>query len=227
MSPRALFIGNSDGIGRGVTRRFLERGYEVTGISRSPLDVEDEGYVHHRCDVREARYGALLDEILEEGPVDLAAWFVGIGDPLDLDDLPMDVRIMETNLGALVRTTAKVIPAMLARGEGHFIGLSSIADCLVSAEAPAYCASKAGVTSYLEGLGRAVAPRGVAVTNLRFGFVDTKMAKGRVKPFMMSVERAVAHFEHCCRRRPLRYSAPKIMVPLVWLRASLGAFLGR
>jgi hypothetical protein len=36
----------------------------------------------------------------------------------------------------------------------------------------------------------ALRPRGIAVTTVRFGFVDTKMAKSPVTPFMISVERA-------------------------------------
>ena len=74
------------------------------------------------------------------------------------------------------------------------------------------------VSNYLEGLALALKPRGVQVTNVRFGFVDTKMAKGDVKPFMMSVEKAVDHLEVCIRRKPRRYSAPKIAIPLIKLR---------
>ena len=64
----------------------------------------------------------------------------------------------------------------------------------------------------------ALKPRGVHVTNLRFGFVDTKMAKGDVKPFMMSVEKAVDHLELCINKKPIRYTAPKIAIPLVKFR---------
>ena len=61
-------------------------------------------------------------------------------------------------------------------------------------------------------------PKGIKVTNVRFGFVDTKMAKGDVKPIMMSVEAAVNHLEVCIQRKPVRYSAPKIAIPLIKLR---------
>ena len=43
--------------------------------------------------------------------------------------------------------------------------------------APSYSASKAGLSSWLGGLALALRPRGVHVTNVRLGFVDTKMAK--------------------------------------------------
>ena len=104
---------------------------------------------------------------------------------------------------------------MVRRGRGHFIGVSSLADEMLSAEAPSYFASKAGFSNYLGGLALAVAPKGVHVTNVRFGFVDTKMAKGDVKPFMMSVEKAVDHLESCIKRKPSSYTAPRIAVPLI------------
>ena len=107
---------------------------------------------------------------------------------------------------------------MVERGEGHFIGLSSLADELLSPEAPSYHASKAGFSNYLGGLALALRPRGVHVTNVRFGFVDTKMAKGDVKPFMMGVERAAAHLLTCIEKRPVRYTAPWIAIPIVKFR---------
>jgi hypothetical protein len=51
---------------------------------------------------------------------------------------------------------------------------------LLSSEAPSYHASKAGSSNYLGGLASALKTKGVHVTNVRFGFVDTKMAKGDV-----------------------------------------------
>jgi hypothetical protein len=70
----------------------------------------------------------------------------------------------------------------------------------------------------LNGLGRALNPKGVFVTNVRFGFVDTKMAKGKIKPFMISVDKAVDHLENCIRNKPLNYTAPKAVVPLIKFR---------
>ena len=61
-------------------------------------------------------------------------------------------------------------------------------------------------------------PKGVQVTNVRFGFVDTKMAKGDVKPLMMSVEKAVDHVEYCILRKPVCYTAPKVAIPLIKFR---------
>ncbi len=113
---------------------------------------------------------------------------------------------------------------MVDRGKGHFIGISSVADDLLSAEAPSYHASKAGFTNYLGGLALALKPKGFFVTNVRFGFVDTKMAKGNCRPFMMSVEKAVDHLRTCIERRPACYTAPRIVIPLVKFRKVMMRF---
>ena len=105
---------------------------------------------------------------------------------------------------------------MIAAGRGHFVGLSSIGDG-VWVDAPSYAASKAGLSSYLEGLALALQSRGVRVTNLRFGFVDTKLAKSRIRPFMITTDRAVEVILECLRRRPARLTYPKRMAALVWL----------
>jgi short-subunit dehydrogenase len=88
---------------------------------------------------------------------------------------------------------------------------------LLSAEAPSYNASKAGFSNYLGSLALALKFKGVHVTNVRFGFVDTKMAKSNVKPFVMSVEKAADHLETCIRKKPASYTAPFIAIPMVRL----------
>ncbi|MBN1310117.1 MAG: SDR family NAD(P)-dependent oxidoreductase [Anaerolineae bacterium] len=213
-----MLIGNSDGMGLATTKRLLAAGWNITGVSRSESPVTDLAYDHRVADVSDGGYSELLDALVLEGPPDLCIYFVGIGELLNPLDMSGEERIIDVNLTGMVRTAAAVIPQMVKRGQGHFIGISSLADELISAEAPSYYASKAGFSSYLAGLALALKPKGVYVTNVRFGFVDTKMAKGDFKPFMMSVEKAVDHLELCISKKPARYKAPKAIVPFITLR---------
>lgn len=219
MDKKALLIGNSDGIGLAVTRALLKGGWFVSAISRSASPLADPSYRHIVARVDDGEYGARLESLLEEEwPFDLCLYCAGIGELLDLSDMGGEAAIFEVNLLGMVKTASLVLPRMVRQGRGHFIGLSSLADAMLSPEAPSYHASKAGFSSYLEGLALALKPRGVQVTNVRFGFVDTKMAKGSVKPFMMGVERAAAHVLACIEKRPARYTAPRMMIPLVKFR---------
>jgi hypothetical protein len=44
------------------------------------------------------------------------------------------------------------------------------------------------------------------------------MAKGDVKPFMMDVDKAARHLLKCIDKKPVRYTAPRIVIPLVKFR---------
>ena len=57
MSGAALLIGNSDGIGLALTTRLIERGFAVTGVSKSPSPVSHEAYRHIVLDVSSADSG--------------------------------------------------------------------------------------------------------------------------------------------------------------------------
>ena len=218
MHHKAMLIGNSDGIGLATTRRLLTAGWDIMGVSRSESSISSPAYHHRVADVSDSSYPALIEELVGQGPLDLCIYFVGIGELLDPSDMSDEPHIIEVNLTGMVKTAAVVIPRMIRRGEGHFVGVSSLADELLSAEAPSYHASKAGFSNYLGGLALALKPRGVHVTNVRFGFVDTKMAKGDFKPFMMGVEKAVDHLETCISKKPVRYTAPRIVIPLIKIR---------
>lgn len=211
----ALVIGSSDGIGRALVRRLSTRGYRVISVSRRALEATGDatGVEHHVLDAASEGFRDELARVIGDRAIDLCVYCAGVGELFDPTDLSMDARAARVNFVGLVDAAAAVIPAMVRRNAGHFIGLSSIGDG-VSPEAPAYGATKAGASAYLEGLALALRPKGVFVSNVRFGFVDTKMAKSPVKPMMISVDEAVDALERVIARRPMVLSVPK---PMSWL----------
>jgi len=220
MKGRALIIGNSDGIGLGITRELLKREWTVVGFSRSKSPIEDRLYEHITCEVQDDEYPVKLKSVLEKSDsIDLCIYCAGIGEMLDLSDMGGEAEIVSVNLLGMVITASHVIPLMVKKGKGHFIGLSSVADEMLSPEAPSYHASKAGFSNYLQSLALAVRPKGIHVSNVRFGFVDTKMAKGDVRPFMMSIDKAVSHLVKCIQKKPIRYTAPRVVIPLIKFRS--------
>jgi short-subunit dehydrogenase len=220
LEKNALIIGNSSGIGLSITKELLKREWEIVGISRSKSPIESQSYKHIVTEVQQNEYMEKLKSIVQnDAPIDLCIYCAGIGELLDVTNMEKDIMVFEVNLIGMVKTAAIVIPQMVKSGKGHFIGISSVADKMLSPEAPSYHASKAGLSNYLEGLALALKPMGVNITNVRFGFVDTKMAKGDVKPFMMTVEDATRHLLMCIEKKPIRYTAPKIVIPLVKFRS--------
>ena len=168
MKSKALIIGNSDGIGLAITTKLLAEGWQITGISRSESLIEHPSCQHFMANVQEPDYPEKLKTILDaENPYDVCMYCVGIGEHIDFSEMENDVQVMDVNLLGMVKTVAQVIPKMLENGKGHFLGISSFADELLSDEAPGYHASKAGFSNYLESLALSLKSTPVDITNVR------------------------------------------------------------
>jgi short-subunit dehydrogenase len=218
MARTILIVGNSDGIGAAVTKKLTERGDRVIGISRSASPLGPEGPRHEVADVTSPQYADLLRRlILEETQLAVCIYCAGVGSELELPDLSGEARVIDINLTAMIRTIEILVPHWLTRGGGHFVGLSSLADDIYSPDAPSYSASKAGFSNYVLSLGLKLRRQHIYMTNIRFGFVDTKMAKSPFRPMMMSSERAAIYIVDCLEKRPLQLSVPKIVGALAHL----------
>ncbi len=215
--PTALVVGASSGIGLALARRLVGRDWTVIGLARRTSELAHDRYTHVIADVRAPDYRTTLVDALGTAVPDVCIYCTGIGKELALPDLSAEADVFTTNLTGAVITAEVVIPRMLEAKGGHFVGLSSQGDVMTDGSAPSYAASKAGMTTYLEGLARACRPQGVFVTNVRFGFVDTAMAKSSIRPFMISAERAAELVDRCLERRPIRYTYPWRMAALLWL----------
>ena len=212
----ALIVGNSDGIGLAATRALLSRSWRVLGISRSESPIDHESYEHQVLDVCAEGFSEGFANLIEtRGLPEAFLYCAGIGSAFDPKDCGGEERVFATNLLGFVRCSSLLVPPMLKRGSGQILALSSLADELVVKDAPSYSASKAGLSSYLNGLDLALRKAGVSVTNIRFGFVDTKMAQAESKPLMITTERAAEHILRCLERRPAQLSTPKMMALLV------------
>lgn len=217
--PRVLILGSSDGIGQGLACRLRDAGWQVTGLSRSRSGAlgDGEGVLQVVRDAAEPGLDAALDGLWDSrGPFDLVVHCIAVGTGLDAHGLSQETRTFRINLQSLVAVVERLLPRMQERGRGHLIGLSSLADCLHLHDAPSYSATKAGYSNYLRALALHCKDSGVAVTNVRFGFVDTKMAQSPVKPMLKTVDQAVDVLLRCIRRRPVQLSWPKRMAVLVW-----------
>jgi len=211
MAKTVLLIGNSDGIGAAVTRALSARGDYVVGLSRSPSPLGPDGPRHVMQDIAAPEYPQVLKDLLaEEGPFDACIFCAAIGSELRLPDLSQEAHVIEVNLTSMVHTLAVLAPGWIDRQQGHFIGLSSLADDFYNSDAPSYTASKAGFSNYLVSMALKLRSHGVHVTNIRFGFVDTKLPKASWKPLMMTADQAAHQVIRCLQTKPLQLSVPKL-----------------
>ncbi len=212
----ALITGASSGIGRALALNLADRGARVGLIARRLPALEAlAGEIRARgaeaeaarADVgdRDELRRAVADLADRLGPADLVVANAGLGLPTTLEPMNIDVieRTFRVNLFGVIYTIEATLPAMLAAGRGHVAAISSLAGFQAMPGESAYCASKAAVNSYMDGLRLQVRGRGVAVTTICPGFVHTPMTEADPypKPFAIEADEAARRIARALERR--------------------------
>ncbi|MCA1686052.1 MAG: SDR family NAD(P)-dependent oxidoreductase [Planctomycetia bacterium] len=228
----AVITGASSGIGRALALVLASRGCRVGLMARrrGALDevaaaVRSAGGVAavaaadvgDRSQVRDA-VSELTGSI---GPVDLLIANAGVGVPTTLEPINVgDVEdALRVNVLGVVYAIDAVLPGMLARGSGHLAAVSSLAGYRGLPGESAYCASKAAVNAYMEGLRVQLRGRGVDVTTICPGFVRTPMTAPNTfpMPFLLEPDEAAERIVRALRRRARVYNFPWPMAALMKL----------
>jgi NAD(P)-dependent dehydrogenase (short-subunit alcohol dehydrogenase family) len=184
---RALVTGGTKGIGEAVVARLREAGAKVLTTARTrPGNLADNLFV--AVDITTAEGCAVVADAVRErlGGIDIIVHVVGgssapAGGFAALDDGEWH-RALDLNLFPAVRLDRALLPAMLERGSGVIIHITSIQDQLPLPEATiAYAAAKAALSNYSKGLSKEVSPKGIRVVRVSPGWVETEAAVGLVR----------------------------------------------
>jgi short-subunit dehydrogenase len=118
--------------------------------------------------------------------------------------------MFRVNVLGVVYAIDAVLPDMLRRGRGHLVAVSSIGAYKGLPGESGYCASKAAVNTYMEGLRIHLRDRGIAVTTVCPGFVRTPMtAVNRFHmPWLLDADEAARRIVWAIRRRKKVYNFP-------------------
>lgn len=191
---RVVLVGATDGLGRALAAEYASRGFWVTilGRSREKLDalVAELSARHPAATVRgvvcdlvdAARIEPAFREAIEAtGHCDLFLYSAGVMTENDgvTCDPELDAGTIQVNAVAAVRMLGLAANYFRAARRGQIAAISSIASDRGRKGDPAYNASKAALTTYLEGLRNRLFPFGVKVSTVKPGFVGTRMLKGR------------------------------------------------
>ena len=194
--------------GRRSPRRFARRGGTAAVAA---ADVGDRGQTL-------AAIHAVREQL---GPIDLLIANAGVGMPTLLEPVNVaDVeKMFRVNVLGVVYAIEAVLPEMLQRGRGHLAAVSSLAAYKGLPGESAYCASKAAVNTYMEGLRIQLRDRGIAVTTICPGFVQTPMTDVNDfnMPWLMEADEAARRIVRALRRRRKVYNFPWQMALLMKL----------
>jgi short-subunit dehydrogenase len=146
------------------------------------------------------------------GAVDLVIANAGVGRPtlrapVNMGDVEDTFRI---NLLGVVYTLSAALPEMLARKTGHLVAISSLAGYRGLPAESAYCASKAAVNVYMDGLRIHLRETGVRATTICPGFIQTPMTESNKfhMPQLMTAEVAARKMIRAIRAGKKVYNFP-------------------
>ena len=194
----AWITGASTGIGREIALQLAASGVKVAASARSaeklaslgpsvlaiPLDVTDAA----ACRAAVAEIESKL------GPIDLAVLGAGTYTPVSLDDLDPArfAHMMDTNYMGVVNCVAALAPGMMARGSGHLSWIASVAGYVGLPKAAAYGPTKAALINLAESLAPEMGLKGVSVSVINPGFVETPLTAQNdfPMPFLMKADEA-------------------------------------
>lgn len=191
-----------------------------------PLDVTDRAAVRDAVARVEATWGPVETLIANAG--------IGITMTADTFDAATVERQFAVNVQGMMHCIEAVLPAMLAAGRGHIVGVGSLAGYRGFAGSAAYCGTKAAVRVLLEGLRVELRGRGIAVTHIAPGFVDTPMTQRNAfeMPFLMPVEAGARQMRRAIRAKKAHHAFPwqmrwlvglgRLMPPWLWDRVVAG-----
>jgi short-subunit dehydrogenase len=185
--PTALVTGASSGIGEAFARLLAERGHDLVLVARDESrldalakelrDAHGAGADVLPADLTAPAQLDTVEDRCRDGaaPIDVLVNNAGFGTfgafhTLDVDG---EVREVQLNVTALVRLTHAAAGAMVSRGSGGILNVSSLAGYQPGPMNATYAATKAFVTSFTEAVHEELVGTGVSVTVLCPGFTRT------------------------------------------------------
>lgn len=197
---KAIVVGASSGIGRSLAKTLSRAGYVVGLMARRlnlllelQQEIGQKTYIK-QIDISSASdaFTSFSEFIDEMDGVDLIVITAGTGslNPDLIWKLEQDTIMVNVNGFAAIANVA--MHHFISQGGGHLVNISSISALRGNGIAPAYNASKAFESNYLEGLRHKVSKLKlpITITDIQPGFVKTAMAQGEGIFWAASPEKA-------------------------------------
>ncbi len=237
-----LITGASSGIGEALALAYAKPGVRLSLSGRDPMRVAAVG---EAC----RQKGATADSTVMDATdhTAMVAWIRACdhAQPLDLvianagisgglgESMDVTRRIFAVNIDGVANTVLPAVELFRARRRGQIAIVSSLAGFRGIGGSPAYCASKAAVKVWGEGLRNSLAIENIGVSVICPGFVVSRMTDVNKfpMPFLMSAEKATGIIQRGLAANKGRIAFPWPMLFGVWLLAAMpdavSGFLGR
>jgi short-subunit dehydrogenase len=196
---KIIIIGASSGIGYEMAKIYAQQNHivAVTGRRQPLLDQLKEAFPQNiltACfDVMGETNNKKLESLIHElDGLDLVIYNAGYGEPSTTLLWEIENATIKTNVNGFAEIVMYAFNYFVKQGYGQIAVTSSLAALRGNSWAPAYSASKAFISNYAESLNIKAKKlnKKIVVTDIRPGFIDTKMAKGNGRFWVAPPEKA-------------------------------------
>jgi len=208
---KVIIVGATSGIGKELAKLYSLNKYEVGIVGRRTellealaSELQTKSY-KLTLDVTktESTIHSIKKLIQDMHGIDLIIIGAGTGHLNDDLDWNKEKETIDTNILGFSAVANTAMQYFMKKGSGHLVGISSIASIRGSNIAPAYNASKAFMSNYLEGLRIKISKKNIpiTITDIQPGLVDTAMAKGDGLFWVAPPEKAATQIYEAIRKK--------------------------
>ncbi len=234
---KVVIIGASSGIGWDLAKVFSQNGHTV-GLTARRLDflqnLQNELVIPshiRKMDVADAHAARqTLAELVEEmGGMDILVLNAALGD--SKPSWEAELQMIDVNVAGFTALANWAVQYFENQGGGQIVGISSVASLRGTRIATVYSATKAYISSYMEGLQQRSNQKrqNITVTDIRPGFVATPMTQENKGMFWVasSAKAARQMYAAIMAKRRVAYitkrwwmvaQAIKLVPDFLWLR---------
>lgn len=191
-----IITGATSGIGRALAYQAVKEGYEVGGTGRRKERLElmkeelGDSFFYVEMDVANLeesaqRLHSLIDAM---GGMDILVLNAGISNAPASSIISMEQEIINVNIRGFVQLFGEAFQYFRKKGSGQIVGISSMASFFGSARNAPYAASKAFISTYMQGYRNRCHKSGIdiAITDIKAGFIVSEMTEGKKGIFWMA-----------------------------------------